>query len=345
MSRKLIVVGNGLGRALDNRGFSLDHIMPKVWHEKLIRGERELIANFVPSIDMSEGPTEESRLINAQVALSASNILKSGFGESEARNLKHWFAKPAQHKDLKKALNKFTFEIARELDVTSKEFSSSLDSFWSGLKTHLENCKSHLATFNYDTSLYAKYLADKDFLAKNLLRDCFKSGDLNPDFGEVQGIRGLYLHLHGSPLFHDKGKKRTRDKLDDHNPEERNHIILSDGALKPLLIAKSKILSLYWKRLEEILHPKIRKSTIAQVEEIILFGYGGGDDHLNRLIGKSECPVRVVERSEGRNIPDREEWWTKALGTKEVIVDLRKNILTFDEWDTRPTESKMEGGA
>ncbi len=347
MSRKLIVVGNGLGMALDNTKFSLPHAMPKVWHEKLERNERELIADFIPGIDVSTEPQEESRLINAQVALSAFDILQSGFGHDYAKNLKEWFSKPNQHTDLENALNKFTFEVAREFDRTSETFhdDEKLKNFWRNLKAHLGTHKSHIATFNYDTALYTKYLDDPFFEEKTVLQDCFRSGFLKPTLGKVECERGLYLHLHGSPLFHDTIQKRNRSELNSHTAESRNHIILSDASLKPLLIAKSKILSLYWKRLEEILHPDVRDTTITQVEEIILFGYRGGDDHLNRLIGKSGCPVRVVEWCDDHILPDREEWWKDKLGATNVIVDLRKNILTFNEWDSRPTESKMKDDA
>src|SRR6056297_3520076 len=90
---------------------------------------------------------------------------------------------------------------------------------------------------------------------------------------------GYYLHLHGSPLFvGDPGKKLKRTELALHKPNAK-HIILSDGAMKPYLIQRSKILKLYWDQLS---------GCIEEAQEVILFGYGGGDDHLNERLADAK---------------------------------------------------------
>ena len=335
--------------------FGLKPVMQRVWREGLKEDERKLLAKHFRDIDEDNGPSEERHLMVAQVAVMMPEL--TGHEEiSHATNLGEWFSKPAEHDTLKNALNKYTFLIARDLFRASQKVLEACDEFelfksWRSalIATYTNGLKPHVATLNYDSFLY-----NEDFWCHT--RDGWLNSAGNYTFPRFNPEKPKNIQLHGSPLFWGKDNLKklyigSLDRVafgdDQHtNPTEildfTPHIILSDGALKPLQIARSKVLSAYWKELENIL---LHANHGERPEEIILFGYGGGDGHLNRLVGQSGRPVRVVERREGNNILDGEKFWKDKLGATDVIVDLRKNILTFDEWAARPAESKMEDDA
>jgi hypothetical protein len=340
--------------------FGLKTVMQRVWREGLEEDERKLLAKYFRGIDETNGPDKEQDLMVAQVAVMIPDLTRDD-KISHATNLGEWFSKPSEHARLKYALNHYTYLIAKILFEKAWEFKTSamkehgfstkeaaLFNDWiDALSDYLEESSAHIATLNYDGFLY-----DNSLIFQNH-SDGFK-GQSPIWQSKFAQRKPRYLHLHGSPLFWEAEGHIEKLSVADYTTIEEDinhhlkfrsapdfdpHIILSDGALKPLLIARSKVLSAYWKELENILLND-------NPEEIILFGYGGGDDHLNRLIGEPKCPVRVVERRKGHNIPDQEKVWKKRLnGATDVFVDLRKNILTFDEWAARPAESKMENDA
>ncbi|MDO6457522.1 hypothetical protein Q4560_14505 [Celeribacter halophilus] len=367
MSRKLIVVGNGLGMAIAPEQFGLKPVMQRVWREGLEEDERKLLAKHFRDIDEDNGPSEERHLMVAQVAVMMPELVKCE-PISNITDLGDWFSTPSNLDAIKKSLDKYSFEIAKDLFLCSwkKMADARTDACWAenllcqlyrwkeGLLDFLRDKNSHIATLNYDGFLYQAVI-DAGQRTEYLYTDRFKG--LPPKWKSyfIESA-ARYLHLHGSPLFWGEpvpyklsatslGDGEAPDEHHiryDRQPDFTPHIILSDGALKPLLIARSEVLSAYWKELENIL---LNDDHGERPKEIILFGYGSGDDHLNRLIGQSGCPVRVVERREGNNIPDGEKCWKDKLGATDVVVDLRKNILTFDKWATRPAESKMEDDA
>ena len=346
--------------------FRLKPVMQRVWGNHLEDGEKEVLSKHFGDIDEDDGPSEERHLMVAQVAVMMPELI-SQESTSHATQLGDWFSQPSEQDALKSALNKYTYLIAKDLFSNSFKDSDfgtprenwensqaykSLEDFLAG-----EGCP-HIATLNYDGFLYPL-----------VVEAAVKGNDRKSKYRYTDGFKGKppqwkncfvedaarYLHLHGSPLFWGEPWPQKLSAIKVENaatpescpnhikfknlPDFAPHIILSDGVLKPLLIARSKILSKYWEELQDIL-------LNGKPEEILLFGYGGGDDHLNRLIGKSGCPVRVVEWCDDHSIPDREQDWKKRLGDDtDVIVDLRKKILTFDEWAARPAESKMEDDA
>lgn len=76
-----------------------------------------------------------------------------------------------------------------------------------------------------------------------------------------------------------------------------------------------------------------------EAEGIILFGYGGGDTHLNLLISKyfREKQVEIVERGKPEYADQSEVnlrcWhWQEILGVKSVLIFWHENILDHKAW-------------
>lgn len=347
MSKKLIIIGNGLGMAIEPNDFSLTHVMPKVWQEKLEPTERELIASCIPGIEAS-GPTDETQLMTAQIVQLGHELITDTVNNE---NIHLWFTDGAV--GYPKAIGKFVYEVARQLNVNAEnqKSNSGLKCFLDGLVKHVHSYNSHVATLNYDTLLYSAFneeyqLAD----GSKPIRLCDKfDGSLVDGYTRSAGFTksnferknckdfGYYLHLHGSPLFvGDPGKKLNRAELALHMPNDAKHIILSDGVMKPYLIQRSKILKLYWDQLSEC---------IEEAQEVILFGYGGGDDHLNERLADAKATTKwVIEWSQTTHaLPASEiiegeggaakQYWTKKLG-QNVQVKRLDNILYFTEWDS-----------
>jgi hypothetical protein len=136
------------------------------------------------------------------------------------------------------------------------------------------------------------------------------------------------MHLHGSPLYFTKDeqhKKMKRPDLDEY--VDTPNLVLSHGSMKPMVIENSEILKTYWRVLDE---------AIEESEELILFGYSGSDEHLNRRIATKHDnkPVLVVEwENDGETDVDRKSYWEEKISNKNIFLIRRKNILDFGVWN------------
>ncbi|WP_157057346.1 hypothetical protein [Loktanella sp. 3ANDIMAR09] len=112
-----------------------------------------------------------------------------------------------------------------------------------------------------------------------------------------------------------------RHQLEEQEGTVRSHIVLTNGALKPNVIQSSKVLQLYWDHL-----PK----AIKESDALIVFGYSGADEHLNKTIRQhvGDRAIRVVERDHAQ---DREKYWKQLLGPTIELLPFN-NILEFTEW-------------
>lgn len=345
MSRKLIIIGNGLGMALSPDEFSLKQVMPKVWREKLDPSEQDLIASCISGIKDS-GPSEESQLMNAQIAQLGHELIT---GQVDNQKLNLWFTENGR--DYPQAIGKYVYEVARQLDSNSQkqQDNAKLKEFLDSLVRHIFAQKSHVATLNYDTLLYSAFndwFKPQGF--SHQIRLCFnyegalvdghwRQGGFAPShFERKHGNNfGFYLHLHGSPLFvGSPGRKLGRHEMQTHTPSDAKHIILSDGSMKPHLIERSEILKLFWDQLSV---------AINEACEIILFGYGGGDAHLNEMLGRSKKRIRVVERQGTKRLYERQQFWKDTLNFEaNLVVDLRYSVLDFKAWDETPGHSRED---
>ena len=180
-------------------------------------------------------------------------------------------------------------------------YPKSLQIIYENLSATQVQTSSHLIT----TIFFTKHFLEHQFFANHFLRDGFFDGEL--DFATHEGYfdanrEGWFLHLHGSPLFvtrEGEPKKITRDKLADYAGENSFHVVLTNADSKPSVIESSSILTQYWQKLDELLR---------DAEKITLFGYGGEDKHLNRLVGlNNTAHIRVVCRSGDRTEEELDE--------------------------------------
>lgn len=337
--RKLIIFGNGLGRALDNDFFDLETRMRKVWADEncLTLEQKRLIATSIEGVEPEEGPSSEDQLGKTQMALVACEVLGDAVNDGQ---LVHWLTKDAR--DFPSALKKYLFEVARSFHGFNPA-NAGYD-FWQDFKNELVKfiwtSKSHVATLNYDDLLYGPFTDLQEIDGKPRLICNGYSGTLIDGYRKTNGFRksnmgrkperkeelGFYMHLHGSPLFVDGEKhavKLNRSELGQERGERDSHIVLTHSAYKTLVIDKSPVLHMYWEQLDK---------AIGEAGEIILFGYSGRDKHLNAKISarRGKTPVRVVERTHDE-ADKRASFWKKELGVEATIVQF-DNILDFREW-------------
>ncbi|MGC0224019.1 hypothetical protein [Pseudooceanicola nitratireducens] len=333
--RKLVIFGNGLGRSLDNDHFDLSSALKSVWADNdfLSFEQKTLIASAIEGVEVVEGPEDEDQLFGTQLALIACEMLKKATNDD---GLHHWLTDGAI--DFPDALSSYIRAVSAhfhgyvnlDLDGRWGEFVQSLVAF-------VYESKSHIATLNYDGLLYSPFnewqMIDGEKVKlcngyDGTLLDGYTNGlgfaASNMERKYNVGDKAWYMHLHGSPLFvndeHGFPKKQTRAQFGGEEYKGKNHIVLTHGAMKPVVISSSEVLQMYWEHLDK---------AIREVEEIILFGYSGRDDHLNSRIKKlrSGTPVRVIERA---HPVDRSPYWKPKVG--DVTIEPMADILAFRDW-------------
>ncbi|WP_417272261.1 hypothetical protein [Celeribacter halophilus] len=339
MSKKLIVFGNGLGRALDNDYFNLESAMKHIWESDWLKPEEKALIATLDGFDALNGPSGEEDLISAYGAQLSINLLKSCL---EKGQLEGWMTSEGQ--SFSKVLEKYTYAVAYyfHLFKPDEQQQKIWAEFCCALIDHIAVEHSHIATLNYDTLLYDPFLNTKSSITgEPLCSDELKTTKLFDGFGNrgmfypdrfgwyLSYPRGTYMHLHGTPLFHydheGRPQKRKRSALPLPETVTSSHqIILGPSDLKRQLIRTHPVLKDYWeKRL-----PKC----ITDSEDIILFGYGGADPHLNELIkDKTDTKKKYVIEWSGEK-GDRKTFWEERLGPSCEVVPM-VNILNFRLWD------------
>ncbi|MBB5721093.1 hypothetical protein FHS72_000700 [Loktanella ponticola] len=340
MPRKTIIFGNGLGRALDNDFFQLPAAMKTVWetNDLISNDQRRLIASAIEGVEVGDGPTNEEELFGTQLALMAFRVLQFAVKDDE---LEHWLTKDAI--SYPEALQRYTYMVAKYFhgfDLTECD-NENWEPFIDALVGFIFDSKSHVATLNYDTLLYAPFNEEREIGGKTIQLCSGFSGTLrdgytaNTGFSDSnmqrkhwnQASAAFYMHLHGSPLFVDAGdgtpKKINRSQLAYEDGSQRSHIVLTNGKMKPSVIQASKVLQMYWDHLPV---------AIGESEEIVIFGYSGCDDHLNKLIknNRSDKTIKVVQRTNGDPAQQKKDWKNRLGG--EVNLVTFDNILEFRDW-------------
>lgn len=334
MPRKLVILGNGLGRAIDNDFFDLRRALQVAWDNDdiLSESQRDLIRLCLPD-DLIEGdprtaPQREDELDQLQRVLAACDEVRS-------------YQVPGHPKWLSDEGERFPTAIRRYIHATASQFHIDRpalpQAFFRNLHDWIVDSRSHIATLNYDSLLYSSFIGTDLFQGYSCLIDGFL-GSFSPENLNRQRPKrqAYYLHLHGSPLFHTRPngalKKGALNDIHALMGTDSAHIVLTHVAHKQSVISASPILSEYWKRLEE---------AMSEVESLILFGYGGADKHLNFLIQKHfrGKDVQIVERKtpsrrteEGCSKRGKE--WRAMLGEgPKIISSFHDSILDFDNWD------------
>ena len=351
MSFTTLIFGNGLGRAINNDFFALDKGIFKVWNQ---RGDLEISHDVKESI-LSCLPRVNGKRPKIPVSEEQLQLLH------EIRNAcrKIRDVEPASVEWLSETFREFPESIEEFVAKVSYHFHTypNLNQekrhsvFVDGLSKFIKKYRSHIATLNYDNLLYQP-LIDKEILKgwDGHLVDGFYR---NKGFSNSHLVRrthnkdmGWYLHLHGSPLFCDTDygiiKKITQYELPESfeiSPLARRHVVLAHSQDKPQIIGESPILKTYWRYFSKAL---------AQSTYIYIFGYGGGDNHLNKEIAlwaeqrlelNKSITIKIVERKTSTDIDIRKNYWSKKFSTEEFQVPVTNikmqrlsNILDFN-WE------------
>lgn len=319
MTRKLIIFGNGLGMSIDPNHFSLNRALNDIWEKEnfLSVEQKTLIQNCIDQQRAPEGEEELDILHQVVTACKSLNNL--------ATDDVHWLSENGQ--SFPEYTAKYIHKVATDLHNYDGELP---EKFEEALVSFVKESRSHVATLNYDKLLYSSFINNDVFngysgyLVDGMISDGFSSETLERLYGNRFGY---YLHLHGSPLFINKNgavKKLSRDNLTIERDEASEHIVLTHVKHKPSVIAASHVLSTYWDYLQ---------FALSEAEEIILFGYSGLDDHLNKVIRPylNSKTLKVVEWSGTGEQGRREEYWSDKLG-QAVSVNRLDNITDFTKW-------------
>jgi hypothetical protein len=330
--RKLVIFGNGLGRALENDYFQLERALHVAWNDPSILDEiqKTLILRCLPNEvfepDENSAPRSEIELDRLQRVLAACDEIsrhETGAGAS-------WLTVDGRQFPL--AIRSYIHRAASYFHAGGHLLPAN---FVKPLISWIDESRSHIATLNYDELLYRAFVGSKVFNGYSCLLDGFV-----PNFDPSHLDRrhptrqSYYLHLHGSPLYynsiHDDLRKASLNELPNIEGYSSTHLVLTHVHHKAAVISASPILREYWRRLE---------TAMQEADGVVLFGYGGGDLHLNLLISRyfRDKQVEIVERKhagyekkEGKNA--RLNYWCAKLGVKEAFAFWLDNILEHDNW-------------
>lgn len=320
MPRSTIIFGNGLGMAIDSQYFTLKSGLQWVWNKSdhFKADQKRLVASAI-RLRKDEYPKSEEQLDHVQLAITASNFLRSF--ESREWGVK-WLSD--ESRGFPEAFRRFVHEVGWYFHDSRKEVP---DKFGNSLSHFIKHTKSHVATLNYDNLLYdffhkTKVLNGFDLLLDGFLSEGFQIANLGRHYPNRQG---WYLHLHGSPLYTGNNKKMGPERAR-FEPNEASHIVLTYLEHKPTVIDSSHILKEYWNCL---------LAAFKESEKVILFGYSGEDKHLNEKIAQ-HCSRRagksiiVIEWEDSGAYKEREAEWKKRLDDCEILLRHLPNVLEFD---------------
>lgn len=324
---KTVLIGNGLGRSIDDDYFSLSTGVKKAW-ENLNKKERNEIRSLLRS--SHELPSSEEEI-------QALHEILEPLEQLITRAPDNWLSGTARQYPA--LLNRFITSVALsffKFQVPEKHaYGSWLDHFTSFVR----NESVHVATLNYDTLLYGHFIDPEVKICDGYngrLIDGFWSDGFKPEnLVRHDGKKhlGFYLHLHGSPLFCESGEQKLL-KVQLVNPgvdlNLKRHLILAHPIFKQALIAESKLLYSYFEKFWE---------GLLESSELVIFGYGGRDPHVNEVIKRwvhqvpggrfSRPTIKVIERREDGSTKEREEYWRSRLFTGRKC-NVRLEILQYD---------------
>lgn len=347
MTNSLFLFGNGLGMSIDPNFYSIESGLNRARDDSgLTDADKALIYQALGRQSNSDDapPKSEDEFFNLQKIVNACDFISQFEQKSDVTWLTPEGAK------FPDAIGKFIFEVASTY-MSTEEYppdnrTLKLD-FAKSLIDFISEQGAHIVTLNYDDLLYDK-INKSDITTEGVICDGFLKGRFDFATSEkwyqkqykLRKNISWFLHLHGSPLFQDdeKGgqKKLKRPELRDwvvgfqvlQNKRSR-HIVLTHSSHKEDTIHSSPILKKYWSKFLNLLE---------ECNNIILFGYGGLDPHVNIAI-REKCPpdakIRIVEWADPKAThQDRCKFWAKELDRQIEECDIIRlgDIQEFRDW-------------
>lgn len=331
MPRKTILFGNGLGMALMPAVYNLDTVLKEVWNRNdlLTIAQKDLISQCLPQKSFENRPSSEEDLDRLQQVLVACEVLNS----IELNGSRHWLS--SHGLEFPHAIHRFIHKVATAFynaaEKTSLIRCSLPASFTDPLCSFIRDSKSHIATLNYDSLLSDAFMKDglmgdrKACLLDGTNRNLFKREYL---FRTKSIEHGWFFHLHGSPLYYETANGQIRklkpNLVENHDPKDKTHLVLTHVKHKPSVIAASDILRTYW---------EFFARGIEESKEIIVFGYSGADSHLNKIICQTpqNITVKVIEWIGVGSKDNRQEFWDELL-KKHVNLVQMEAPFEFNDW-------------
>jgi hypothetical protein len=321
MTRKTIIFGNGLGMALNPSAFSLDTALNEIWNQShvLTQEDKALIGQCIGHDGPPKGEYELEKL---HLSITSCDLLESI--SDPCRDI-HWLSDIGRR--FPSSTSNYIHKVANYFHSLTEILP---DGFINPLIEFIRNTGSHVATLNYDSLIYRKFLDGGLF---NGYRGVLVDGMLDGGFSESSLERrygndfGYYMHLHGSPLFYDENgvvRKLSSYYSNVNQQDFGRHIVLTHVKHKPSIIDNSVVLTTYWEYLSFCL---------SESEEIILVGYSGEDHHLNKVlrIYSNIKPIRIIEWEGAGDYGDRLRFWRQSLGSNTRLFHL-ESILSFSNW-------------
>jgi SIR2-like protein len=289
-----ILIGNGLGMAVDPDHFRIDAGLNHAWMN-LPTEQQDRIKNLITG---KSALNSEEQLDKHYAVIQACLMLN----KIESHSNLEWL-----HPNAKKFPENFRNFIADtawhffEYSCTDSDKNAQLNKFIENLKSYISNNNTHLATLNYDGLIYDR-IVNSEIMnpSGGKLIDGFyiHQGGFHPS--RLSGDnRCYYLHLHGSPLFYSDFEKDIINKdsyktfAENKTKEDylREHLILCKTSLKLSRITSSPLLNSYW---------DFFKSSLFQSHKIILIGYSGNDPHVNTEISnvRGGREIIIIEYSD-----------------------------------------------
>jgi hypothetical protein len=336
---ELILIGNGIGMAIDHTRFSLKSGVENA--KKRMTSEEIQALDFVISSDTIDLDNIESSVGLAYLNLISMLAYRFFYGSKNATTKS--LLQSNELETIARSVNKYIYLIANSYNDVDVHECEILNNFFISLSSYLKvhkkaNSKVHIATTNYD-DLFYKFLLDDEFMLpdpnKTFFTDGFNRKNSSLQFDNEYSLDcSWYMHLHGSSRFYSKFNSNIVKKFP-KDPEARRgllfpegndeilrfvpHIILSYFDFKSFQIVTNGFLKSYLKRFEEIL-PKVRL--------LYIYGYAGKDEHINKILRNNlnkDVDVTVIDYFMSGN---DEEFWQTAIGRKINFVRM-KNILEY----------------
>ena len=326
--RKVVVFGNGIGRALSNDSFSLPEAIRRVCDNRdlISLDHLNLMREFLQK-EPAEGIGEDDLDVLHRAIFACDFLASTARGEKEILT-EDGVALPG-------VFGRFVHNVATELSLSDHKLPAK---FSDSMAAFIRDTYSHVATLNYDQLLYKALIEHKLFngYTGHLVDGLVDAGYEHENL-ETRGANrfGLYLHLHGSPLVYEDDDgiyKYSTSELDYAKRDEMvgRHLVLTNVKHKTLVIEQSRLLKSYWSWFAWTLQQP-------DTDGLIFFGLGAQDMHLLRTIQNHlspDKPIQIVEwRGERR---DRRAFWEQKFPQFELKIYPLDNVLSFDGWWDSP---------